>query len=60
MAKKKVKKKCCRKYLKEGKHCKNCPLLVKAAPAEKEGKNKKSKKGKKKQRGKNSKKDKKK
>ena len=24
----KVKKKCCEKYLKSGKHCKGCPLLI--------------------------------
>ncbi|MCL7487956.1 MAG: hypothetical protein M8357_07270 [Desulfobulbaceae bacterium] len=26
--KKKSKKKCCEKYLKTGKHCKTCPLLI--------------------------------
>ena len=26
--KKKVKKKCCEKYLKSGRHCKNCPVLT--------------------------------
>jgi len=41
--KKKVKKKCCEKYLKSGKHCKDCPLLV-----PKEVKEKKEKGGKKK------------
>jgi hypothetical protein len=25
---KKVKDKCCEKYLKSGKHCKNCPLML--------------------------------
>jgi len=26
--KQKVKKKCCEKYLKSGKHCKSCPVLL--------------------------------
>jgi hypothetical protein len=26
--KRKVKKKCCEKYLKSGRHCKNCPELI--------------------------------
>ncbi len=29
MGKKKGKKKCCGKYLKKGKHCSKCPLLIK-------------------------------
>lgn len=32
----KVKKKCCEKYLKSGKHCKGCPLVAKAKPAKEE------------------------
>ncbi len=28
--KKKVKKSCCGKYLKKGKHCSKCPVLIKA------------------------------
>jgi len=38
--KKKVKKKCCEKYLKSGKHCKKCPMTYQL-------KDKKKKKGKK-------------
>jgi hypothetical protein len=41
--KKKVKKKCCEKYLKSGKHCKRCPALGPLA-----GKKKTKKKNKKK------------
>jgi len=41
--KKKVKKKCCEKYLKSGKHCKRCPVLASLA-----GKKKTKKKNKKK------------
>ena len=38
------KKKCCGKYLKSGRHCKNCPLLLtEAGPAAKEKKTKKKK-----------------
>jgi hypothetical protein len=48
----KGKKKCCRKYLKTGKHCKNCPLLLATEGGEKKNKAKrkkdKEKKGKKK------------
>ena len=45
MAKKgKVKKKCCGKYLKTGKHCKDCPLLLtEAGTAAKEKKTHKKK-----------------
>jgi hypothetical protein len=51
--KSKPKKKCCLKYLKSGKHCKNCPLLLTgagtAAKEKKTSKKKdKEKKGKKK------------
>jgi len=41
--KKKVKKKCCEKYLKSGKHCKKCPVFVQLKDREKK-KNKKDKK----------------
>ncbi len=54
--KKKVKKSCCGKYLKKGKHCSKCPVLVKAKCKQLsgesckvgEGKEKKAKKKKKK------------
>ena len=54
----KVKKKCCEKYLKSGRHCKNCPLMISdkiskkikskesGKKAEKKKKNKKVKKNK--------------
>ena len=32
----KVKKKCCTKYLKSGKHCKGCPLIAKVKPVKEE------------------------
>jgi hypothetical protein len=32
--KKKLKKRCCGKFLKEGKHCKNCPILLKESISE--------------------------
>jgi hypothetical protein len=42
--KSKLKKKCCLKYLKTGKHCKNCPLpLTGAGTAAKEKKTNKKK-----------------
>jgi hypothetical protein len=31
---KKIRKKCCNKYKKKGKYCKNCPLLVKKEKTE--------------------------
>lgn len=50
--KKKTKKKCCGKYLEKGKHCKNCPLLLReegaAIKEKKEKKKDKEMKGKKK------------
>jgi hypothetical protein len=52
--KKKLKKRCCGKFLKEGKHCKNCPILLKESnpaattdPGQKKGDRKKKKKEKK-------------
>ena len=53
--KKKLKKRCCGKFLKEGKHCKNCPILIRKSSPEtgtgperkKAGKKKKDRKGKK-------------
>lgn len=44
----KVKKKCCEKYLKSGKHCKGCPLIAKVKPAKEEKKAAKKKVAKKK------------
>jgi len=41
--KKKVKKKCCKKYLKEGKHCKSCPLYVEEGTGKKDTAGKKKK-----------------
>jgi hypothetical protein len=50
--KEKTKKKCCLKYLKSGRHCKNCPLLnreeTEAREKKKAKKKDKEKKGKKK------------
>ena len=47
--KSKVKKKCCGKYLKSGKHCKDCPLLIKeSAPKKAKNTDKKKAAGKKK------------
>jgi len=47
----KPKKRCCGKFLKEGKHCKNCPVLLRATvpetgadPGRKKGDGKKKKK----------------
>ena len=37
----KVKKKCCEKYLKTGKNCKNCPLVVQLTEKKKKKKDKK-------------------
>jgi len=51
--KKKLKKRCCGKFLKDGKHCPNCPLLIRESSPEtgperkKAGKKKKKKKKKK-------------
>ena len=41
--KKKVKKKCCEKYLKSGKHCKKCPVLDQLANKKKKNKKDKNK-----------------
>ncbi len=46
--KQKVKKECCEKYLKSGKHCKSCPILVKEEKAKKKPKAQKKKTDKKK------------
>ncbi|GAB4344255.1 MAG: hypothetical protein Kow0089_20720 [Desulfobulbaceae bacterium] len=45
---KKVKKKCCEKYLKSGKHCKSCPLFAAGVAAVEKAEAKKKKKKKKK------------
>ena len=61
--KKKVKKKCCLKHLKVGKHCKSCPLFVDEltrskgkGAAKKKAEKKNKKKGKKGKKGKKTKK----
>ena len=46
--KKKVKKSCCGKYLKKGKHCSRCPVLIKAKCRELARAQEKGKAGKKK------------
>ena len=48
MGKKKVKKSCCGKYLKKGKHCSKCPLQIKEACKRKSEKKAAKKKAKKK------------
>lgn len=41
--KKKAKKKCCGKYKKTGKHCKDCPMILKPKKKKKTEKKKKKK-----------------